>query len=148
MVKYLSKSSLFNSTQSELLKAIITNNWDGELFVKLKNYALKNNFDMWKIVEKEPLYDYHGTFVITLIHTCRFHNLPKCDKENTTQEITVQWSVDRGVWSLVVIEPNLETKKTTPKWDDPVRTRKIMEQWKKTENFKYTVDILKRLAKE
>ena len=36
----------------------------------------------------------------------------------------------------------------TPKWDDPVRCRKIMEQWKDTENYKYCIDLLTRLAKE
>lgn len=38
--------------------------------------------------------------------------------------------------------------KNTPRWDDPKRTKKIMEEWKKTENYKYCIDLLTRLAKE
>ncbi len=38
--------------------------------------------------------------------------------------------------------------KNTPRWDDPERAKKIMEDWKKTENYKYFIDFLTRLAKE
>lgn len=38
--------------------------------------------------------------------------------------------------------------KNTPRWDDPERCKKIMEEWQKTEYYKYCIDILKRLAKE
>lgn len=38
--------------------------------------------------------------------------------------------------------------KNTPRWDDPERYKKIMEEWQKTEDYKYCIDILKRLAKE
>lgn len=38
--------------------------------------------------------------------------------------------------------------KNTPRWDDPERIDRIMDEWKKTDNYKYFLDLLKRLAKE
>ena len=42
----------------------------------------------------------------------------------------------------------IEPDKHQAQWDDPIRVAKLMEQWRKTDNYKQCIDILKRLGKE